>query len=463
MIEQGGDPWKACDLRGVYPSPVSGSLFQTIGSAIGSMLKSDARVLVAGDFRLSTSELKQALASGLAATGVVVLDAGPMPTPVAYFAGEEAGADAVLIVTASHNPANHNGLKLMIGGVPTTIAQLAEIRRIAESAEFRTGHGTCIEVKPVARYERMMIERWRHLDAAFFPCLLLDAGNGAWSEIAPRILKELGFTVKCISCVVDGRFPDRPSDCSRTVNLARLQDTVAAESNAIGIAWDGDGDRVALVDELGAHVSTDEISLLLAYEALKTIPADAQPKVVVDIKLSDVVRREILLRGGVPLLERTGHAFVRGRMVAEDALLGLDACGHYFHRELRGGDDGLFSALLMLELLQRAKQPLSALRCTLPPIFSTPELRIPVDVLSFEPALERLRAALPVIETITIDGARLILEDGTVLVRVSGTEPVLSLRIEGDSPASLESLIERCGRALPSAEQFLRDSIARRK
>jgi phosphomannomutase/phosphoglucomutase len=292
---------------------------------------------------------------------------------------------------------------------------------------------------------------------------VLDAGNGAWSEIAPRILKALGFRVECISCVADGSFPDRPSDCSRTVNLKRLQGAVAGQPNAIGIAWDGDGDRVALVDETGAHVSTDEISLLLAYEALKTAGSGAQPKVVVDIKLSDVVRREILLRGGLPLLERTGHAFIRGRMVADDALLGLDACGHYFHRELRGGDDGLFSALLVLELLQRAKQSLAELRFTLPAIFSTPELRIPVELLPFDQALTRLNAALPVMESIRIDGVRLVLEEGTVLVRASGTEPVVSLRIEGSGSSSLELLIERCLRALPSAEQFLRDQINQEK
>ena len=426
------------------------------------MLEDGARVLVAGDFRLSTCDLKQALAAGLASTGVAVLDGGQMPTPVAYFAGEQAGVDAVLIVTASHNPADHNGLKLMIGGVPTTIGQLAEIRRIAESGDFRAGEGSCHGVGLAGLYERMMIERWRHLDAGFFSCLVLDAGNGAWSEIAPRILKSLGFRVKCISCVADGSFPDRPSDCSRTVNLKRLQDAVAGQPNAIGIAWDGDGDRVALVDETGAHVSTDEISLLLAYKALKTT-GGVQPKVVVDIKLSDVVRREILLRGGLPLLERTGHAFIRRRMVADDALLGLDACGHYFHRELRGGDDGLFSALLVLELLQRANQSLAELRLTLPAIFSTPELRIPVALLPFDHALARLSAALPVMESIRIDGARLVLKEGTVLVRASGTEPVVSLRIEGSGSSSLESLIERCLHALPSAEAFLRDQISKEK
>jgi phosphomannomutase/phosphoglucomutase len=453
-------PWKSCDLRGVYPHAVSSLLFRSIGSAIGSMLKPGARAFVAGDFRLSTPELKKALISGLAATGVAVLDGGQMPTPVAYFIGEHLAVDAVLIVTASHNPADHNGLKLMIGGLPTTPEQLTGIRELAESGNFREGHGTCSEIDLTDHYERMMIERWHHLDAVGFPCLVLDAGNGAWSELAPRILKSLGFTLECIACVTDGSFPYRPSDCSRTANLARLREAVAAHPHALGIAWDGDGDRVALVDETGDHVSTDEISLLLAYEALMITDSEAPPKLVVDIKLSDVVRREILAHGGIPLLERTGHAFIRGRMVADQAVLGLDACGHYFHRELRGGDDGLFSALLVLEMLQRANRPLSELRRTLPAIFSTPELRIPVDLLPFGEALERLSAALQVVESVRIDGSRLILNNGIVLVRASGTEPVVSLRIEGFDSTSLDSLIEQCLHALPTAEELLRNQLA---
>jgi phosphomannomutase / phosphoglucomutase len=423
------------------------------------MLEGDARVLVAGDFRLSTPELMQALSAGLTATGLTVLDAGQMPTPVAYFIADHLRVDAVLIVTASHNPANHNGLKLMIGGRPTTPEQLAEIRALVEAAVFRGGNGTCEPIDLLALYEGAMIERWRHLDPARFSRIVIDAGNGAWSEIAPRIFQALGFEVQCLSCVADGSFPDRPSDCSRTANLAALRAAVAAHPNSLGIAWDGDGDRVAFVDETGAHISTDEISLLLAYEALRTADTDRQPKIVVDIKLSDVVRREIAARGGAPLLERTGHAFVRGRMVAEEALLGLDACGHYFHCELGGGDDGLFSALLMLNILQQTNQSLSELCSTLPTIFSTPELRVPSDMLPFEAAAHQLATALDVIETITIDGQRLVLDDGIVLIRASGTEPVVSLRIEAANVSRLDTLVDQCLRALPQAEHFLREQL----
>jgi phosphomannomutase / phosphoglucomutase len=346
----------------------------------------------------------------------------------------------------------------MLGGVPTTPEQLAQIRALAIDGDFRSGFGTYEAVDPLGVYEQNTLERWRHLDPTCFSQIILDAGNGAWSEIAPRIFSQLGFAVECISCVADGSFPDRPSDCSRTANLTALRAAVARHPKSLGIAWDGDGDRVAFIDETGLHVSADEISLLLAYAVMKS--HGAQAKIVVDIKLSAVVRREILAHGGVPLLERTGHAFVRGRMVADDALLGLDACGHYFYRELSGGDDGLFAALFVLDLLQQSGLSLSALRSALPAIFTTPELRIPTHLLTLQDAVQRLTSGLPVVETLCIDGVQLILNDGIVLIRQSGTEPVLSLRMEGFHRTAFNELVELCLRLLSAAEPHLRNQLA---
>src|ERR1700744_4075384 len=220
--EENDNPWKSCDLRGLYLELVSVELFRSVGSAIGTMLNRDARVLVAGDFRLSTPELKQGLIEGLVATGLSPLDGGKMPTPVAYFISEYLVADAVLIVTASHNPADHNGLKLMIGGIPTTSEQLSKIRTLAESAKFRPGTGESEKIELVELYERKMIERWRHLDPESFTNIVIAAGNCAWSVIATRVFRSLGFNVHCLSCFADGSFPDRPAECSRTANLSGL-------------------------------------------------------------------------------------------------------------------------------------------------------------------------------------------------------------------------------------------------
>jgi len=465
------DPWKPCDLRGIYPDVVSPRLFRDIGSAIGTLLPLSSRVLVAGDFRLSTPELKSALCEGLLQTGVQVLDAGQGPTPLAYFAASRIGADAVLIVTASHNPAAHNGLKLMLGSLPTTPEQLAQIRELARELAREPAsrsiqgpiQGKFEQIEVIHEYIQTALARWDSLGQsnhrkAAPRRVVLDAGNGAWSEVAPEIFRRLGFAVACISCIADGNFPDRSPDCSRASNLTRLRRAVVEVPNSIGIAWDGDGDRVAFVDEDGEFVSPDEIALLLADAVLEEQrrTGSTNGKIVVDVKCSDIVRRSIEQNRGVPILERTGHAFMRGRMVADQALLGLDACGHYFFKELDGGDDGLFAALFVLDIVQRRGQSLAQLRRGLPRIYTTPELRIPIGLLTYAKAAAALATAFPEAGIMEIDGLRFVLCDGVVLVRESGTEAVLSLRIEGFSAASHERIFSQCMRSLPEVEAMLR-------
>jgi phosphomannomutase / phosphoglucomutase len=447
-------PWKPCDLRGNYPLVVSPALFRAIGGAVGSALPPVARVLVAGDFRLSTPELKQALAEGLLQTGARVLDAGQCPTPVAYFAARQANAHAVLVVTASHNPPADNGLKLMLGSQPPTPTQLKEIRAAVDARTFRKGAGRAETIDPRPAYAQAILDRWRSLRAGGVRNVVLDAGNGAWSEMAPEIFRRLGLDSSSISCVADGRFPDRSPDCARAANLWRLRENVRGQSAAIGIAWDGDGDRVAFVDEDGDYVPPDEIAILFARAALSDKEPGPNRNVVIDLKCSEAVRRAVLELRGDPLLERTGHAFMRGRMTAEDALLGLDACGHFFFRELCGGDDGLFAALFLLDLMRASRRELRELRRTLPPIFSTPEIRIPLSAVSYASASDALSTALPNAAVTCYDGLRFVMEDGVVLLRESGTEPVLSLRIEGFSAGVYARLLAQCAQALPQAERL---------
>jgi phosphomannomutase len=279
--------------------------------------------------------------------------------------------------------------------------------------------------------------------------------------MAPAIFRSLGFDVTCISCVADGRFPDRSPDCARASHLTRLRSLVQAQPESIGVAWDGDGDRAAFVDEEGDYVSPDEIAILFAWAVLEdNEPArSAERKIVVDVKCSDIVRRTILEHAGTPLLERTGHAFMRSRMVAEGALLGLDACGHYFFQELNGGDDGLFSAFFLLNLVRESGRSLRELRRALPRIFSTPEIRIPTGLLPYTRASEALTSAFPEAGIMRIDGLRFVMEDGVVLIRESGTEPVLSLRIEGFASASHERILARCLQSLPEVAPQLRREV----
>lgn len=445
-------PWKACDLRGKYPEDVSPELFEQIGAHVAARRSPGAPVLVAGDFRVSTPQLKQALIEGAVRAGAHVIDAGQIPTPVAYFAHRRLGTSAILIVTASHNPPADNGLKFMIGALPPTEQQIRALRD-SLSRPVARGAGSVEQVDPVPEYTAWIEARWARAAGQARLSVVLDAGNGAWSELAPAIYRRLGFQVHPLFCELDGRFLNRPPDCAQAANLTVLAQTVRTAAADLGIAWDGDGDRVAFASARGRVVRADSIALLLIRHL---VPAGRGERVVYDIKLSDRIRQAVLASGGVPLMERSGHTFLKTRMVRDNCLLGCEASGHYFYRELGGGDDGLFSSLLLADLVERSG-PLHSLTQSLPELFLTPDVRIPKARLTYEVIVGRLRKAFhPTLES-EVDGVRMERPDGFVLVRPSVTEPVVTLRLEGLDENAFQQLLRRCGEALPEvADEFER-------
>ena len=442
------DPWKACDIRGVYPQEVSPDLLRRVGASVGTGLAAGSRVLVAGDFRTSTPILRGALMEGLIETGIHILDAGEIPTPIAYFAHKNWKTDAVLIVTASHNPADHNGLKLMIGEFPPTPDDIDRLRLRAALNFVRRKGGRVEAVDPLPPYHQWVMERWKHLRDTASMSVVLDTGSGAWSELAPRWFEELGFKVRRLFCKVDGTFPHRAPDCARPGNLKALVNEVVSASADIGIAWDGDGDRVAFVDGRGFIVPTDEISSLMIQDM---VPAEPGAKVVYDIKLSDIVRQTVVRCGGQAIMERSGHTFIKRTMIEENCLFGCEASGHYFFRELRGGDDGLFAALRMADLLKRSGRSLAELRLSVPPFYVTPDLRVPETLLSFAEISKRLRSAFEGARETSVDGIRLETDRGFVLARESVTEPVVTMRLEGRGEDSLQELVKICLNSFPEA------------
>ncbi len=441
--------WKACDLRGVFPRDVSAELFGRIGRALATQLAEGARVLVAGDFRLSTPELKSALIAGLAASGAHVLDAGQIPTPIAYFAHRRLATDAVCIVTASHNPPDHNGLKLMVDHFPPSPGELENLREASERGEFRGALGVVETVDLVASYRAWICERWAAIQPGMH--VVLDAGNGAASEIGPALFDNLGFRVERLFCEIDGRFPNRAPDSAVAANLTALCAKVRETGARLGIAWDGDGDRVAFADESGNLVSADEMAVLLVRYLLPAAPGRG---VVYDLKLSDVVRREAERAGAVPCMEHSGHAFIKSRMIRERAVFGCEASGHYFFDELDGGDDGIFGALLVADMVAR-RGALGELRRTVPPFFLTPDIRLRGGELSFAEVSARLRALPGIIAEVTIDGLRVETGDGFVLVRESVTETALTLRMEGRDAVALARLRAACRAALSEFPAYL--------
>lgn len=449
------DPWKACDIRGVFPDEVSPGLLRGIGASVGSTLPVGARVLVAGDFRTSTLALKDALIEGLQSAGCRVLDSGQIPTPVGYFAHWHWGTNALMIVTASHNPPAHNGLKLMLGNFPITAQDFLDLRSRVEKRDFRQHNGSYEIIDPVPAYKSYILERW-NLFRSYGMTVVADAGNGAWSELGPELLMSLGFCVYPLFCKINGNFPGRPPDCAKPNNLRSLREEVLKTGSDMGVAWDGDGDRVAFVDSSGAIVSADEVSALMI-RAL--VPREESAKVIYDIKMSEIVRRTISECGGMPIMERSGHTFLRNAMITHDGLFGCEASGHYFFHELRGGDDGLFAALFMADIIRDSKLSLTAMRRTLPPFFMTPDLRIPLSVVPYEEVILRIRKCFPDSPETNVDGSRWETPSGFVLVRKSVTEPLFTLRIEGHSRFSFEDLLKTCLMTLPETADEISKQI----
>jgi len=449
-------PWKACDIRGRYPDEVSPGLLFRVGNSLGSKLPSGSRVMIAGDFRSSTPLLKEALAEGLMRAGIRVLDAGQIPTPIAYFAHRNWDSNAVLIVTASHNPSNYNGLKLMVGQTPPTPFELDCLRQLVQVGSIRQSRGQLEKINASPLYEDWILRRWATPLKSGVLKVVLDAGNGAWSEMAPGIFEALGFQVQRLFCKIDGSFPNRPPDSARPRNLSDLSFAVRKSEAQLGIAWDGDGDRVAFCDETGSVVTADEMAVLLARHLL---PGHSGAKVVYDIKLSDVLRRTIQDLGGAPIVERSGHTFIKRRMIAEDCLLGCEVSGHYFLQELQGGDDGLFTSLLVSEMVGRAGS-FYRLRQTVPPFYVTPDLRFPADSIPFHIVADRLRASYPAGQESALDGMRIETPEGHVLIRESVTEPVVTMRIEGVSKESLDRMIAICLNSFPEVAGEIKGQLS---
>ncbi len=451
------NPWKACDIRGIFPDEVSADLLMRLGASVGTLLPTGARVLVAGDFRTSTPLLKAALIEGLQQAGICVLDAGQIPTSVAYFAHLQLKTAAVVIVTASHNPPEYNGVKLMVGEMPPTPEDFRRLRALVQRGGSRQYVGRVETVDPIPAYRVHVLNRWSHLLRSRGAALVLDAGNGAWSRLAPELFAALGFRVHPLFCKIDGTFPSRPPDCARPHNLSDLKNKVLRTAAQLGIAWDGDGDRVAFVDSSGSVVSTDEVSALMIREL---VARDRGAKVIYDIKLSHLVRQTVIDCGGDPIMERSGHTFIKRCMIMQNALFGCEVSGHYFFRELAGGDDGLFAALFMAELITKSGLALTELRRTLPPFYATPDLRIPARVLCYGEIVARLRSQFVGAHETELDGVRLETPDGVVLIRESVTEPVVTMRLEGRCQDSLRQLISISMKTLPEAAREISQQIA---
>ncbi len=437
--------YKACDIRGAFGKELTVEHASALGHAL-AVHSNPKSVLVAGDSRLSTPLLKDALIGALVECGVKVMNLGTTATPVFYYARRKLGTSVGVMVTASHNPASDNGFKIALGDLPIGEDELAEIRRLMESGAqpVERRRGQIIRVSVIDDYG-LYVESLFSPNRGQFK-IVADAGNGMLGPLAPRVIRSLGYDLVELFSEVDGRFPNHPPNPAIAANLKALAEQVRATSADLGVAYDGDGDRVAFVDERGEPVDNDRIIVLFVRAALEQ---DRGAEIVFDQKCSDIVREEIRRDGGVPRMEKSGHTFIKTTFLKSHAAYAGELSGHHFFQQV-GGDDALVASLKMAALVQASGAPLSELVGRIPRYTITPEIRLSATPEQAGAIIAAIRNDLRgTIEKSELDGVRAQYDDGWGIVRASVTEPAITLRFEGHTPEALERIKTEFARAAP--------------
>lgn len=432
----------ACDIRGIVGRDLTDVMARKIGLAVGTLL-AGKQVIVGGDIRLTTPFLQKIMMEALAESGCHVMDIGTVATPVFYYALKKTGASAGVMVTASHNPAPYNGFKLVLGPQPVTEEDVAAVARLVEANARVEGPGR-IEQKPLLQdYLQYTADNAQKGSLR----VVIDAGNGATSRIAPKLFSLLGYEVIELYCEPDGRFPHRPPNPALAENLAELGARVRETGAVLGIAFDGDGDRVGFVDENGRAIDNDDIIVLLARYYLERQTG----AIIYDAKCSMVVPEEVGKAGGRPVMARAGHTFSKAAFLKENALFAGEISGHFFFREL-GYDDGMFAGLKVCEFVA-GHGTLSALVDAIPNYLLTPDIRVPYPGHDKEAILNEVAARLSSYKPNLIDGVRIEFSDGWGMIRASVTEPLFTLRFEAKTQERLDEIIQLLLGALPDHVQ----------
>ena len=430
---------RAYDIRGIVGQTLSAEDAEAIGRAFGSIVRDrdGRRVCVGYDGRLHSPALENALVDGLMSAGADVIRVGLGPTPMLYFAVRQCAADAGVMVSGSHNPPDHNGFKFATASGAFHGEDIQRLGRIVAWQVYRAGSGSREDRSVIDAYVDRIAEDFggdRPLKVAW------DAGNGAAGEAMRMLCDRLPGTHILLNEEIDGRFPAHHPDPAVEGNLRQLIDTVTAEGCEIGIAFDGDGDRIGVVDGSGRILWGDQILMLLARDVLARHPGAT---VIADVKASQFLFDEIARLGGAPMMWRTGHSLIKSRMAETGALLAGEMSGHIFIADRYFGyDDAIYAAARLLGFLSRSTETLAEIRDRLPSAISTPELRFPCEDARKFAAVEEIRQRLRVegAEMNEIDGVRVRTDDGWWLLRASNTEDALVGRCEAADEAGLDRL-----------------------
>jgi len=429
--------FRAYDIRGVVDETLTSDAVYTLGRAIGSQIReqNENNVLVARDGRLSGPTLIAALKQGLVESGCEVIDLGAVPTPLLYFATNVLSATSGVMLTGSHNPVNHNGLKIVIKGQTLAEQEIYALYDRIQAQNFITGTGSSKSHDIIPAYIKYIcqdVKLTRPLR------VVVDAGNGIMGAVAPQLLQALGCDVIPLFCEVDGNFPNHHPDPSVPENLQDLIQAVQQHKADVGLAFDGDGDRLGVVTNEGEIIWPDRQLMLYAIDVLKRQPG---AQIIFDVKCSSHLPQVIAQHGGQPLMWKTGHSLVKAKLKEIGAPLAGEMSGHIFFKERWFGfDDGLYTAARLLEILAIDMRSSNAVFAALPNSVNTPELKLMLpDERKFLFMAEfQKTASFLAAKVTTIDGLRADFPFGFGLVRCSNTTPCLVLRFEADNAENLK-------------------------
>jgi len=428
--------FRAYDVRGVYPDQLNGDLAYNVGLAFGKFI-GKGRIALGMDVRESSPALKEGLIKGLTESGLNVIDIGIVPTPLLYFTVATLGLDGGAMITGSHNPREYNGIKLCgRGGVCLSYETgIGEIEKLVKGGiESPELNGEVNKDEVEERYIEFVVGKTKFGKSLK---IVIDAGNGTAWKIPCEIFRKLGCEVIELNCEPDGSFPNHHPDPLVRANLKQLQEKVKETNADIGIAYDGDSDRVGFVDERGEIIPNNDVFALIIENVLKKNP---KGKIIHEVLSSKLVEDVIKSNGGVPVISKVGHSYIQEKM-QEGAILGGETSGHYYFKESYNYDDGIFGSVKLVELVSNADKKISELVDSLPKYLTSDDTRIHCpDDKKFE-VVERLKKKFEGTgRIVTLDGVKVVLDNSWFIIRASNTQPALVLRWEADDREEFERL-----------------------
>lgn len=438
------------DIRGIAGESITEEVVERIGKAYGTMVAEDggSEVSVGYDCRKSSPAFRDALREGITSTGVSVVDIGMVTTPMVYFSTFTSGVDGGVMVTASHNPSEYNGLKMCVGQNSLFGEGIQKIRKSVEEGKFKTGKGRKKQADIIESYLEFF-EQNLHIEPGIK--VAADGGNGTAGVACPQILRRFGCEVHELYMDPDGDFPNHHPDPTVEENLSDIKKKIVEASLDVGLAFDGDADRIGIVDEQGNSISGDMLLLVYSLDLLETNPGAT---IIGDVKCSGNLFSKIREAGGNPIMWKTGHSVIKDKMKKEGAELGGEMSGHiFFKNRFFGYDDALYAGLRLLEILSKTGKKVSELLTGLPKTFATPEIRVDCpDEIKFQ-VTEAVKKKLgEQNKVVDIDGVRVEYPDGWGLLRASNTQPALVLRFEAQTESRLAEIRE-------TVEKTLRETI----